>query len=100
MDDGRRFTSGHLKKSKAKANESITNSSNQPFDSEKISTDVGQNKKNCNRAVLSLTESALLVDMLKGEGYDVIKAAGAGYKILAVIQGNYSCNKYLKLKLY
>ena len=76
MDDGCRFFSSHLSKSKDEAfNEA----------------------KNNKRAVSSFTESALMVDILKTEGYDVIEAAGAGYKVLAVIQGRLNFNTFIIL---
>lgn len=60
------------------------------FDTSKDTTPCLSPKiRNTKRAVSSLTESALLVDILKNEGYEVIEAAGAGYKILAVIQGKW-----------
>ena len=83
MDDGNRFVSGHLKNIASGSYEMSENTSKA-----KESSDVSPKSRNTKRAVSSLTESALLVDILKNEGYDVIEAAGAGYKILAVIQGN------------
>ena len=80
MEDGRRFFSSHLLKPESYSSESNKSSAN-----------LDAKNKNTKRAVSSLTESALLVDILRNEGYDVIEAAGAGYKILAVIQGkNYT----------
>ena len=74
MDEGCRFFSSHLSKSKDEAfNEA----------------------KNNKRAVSSFTESALMVDILKTEGYDVIEAAGAGYKVLAVIQGKLNLKTFI-----
>ena len=77
MEDGRRFFSSHLLKPESDLSESNKSSGN-----------LDAKNRNAKRAVSSLTESALLVDILRNEGYDVIEAAGAGYKILAVIQGN------------
>ena len=77
MEDGRRFFSSHLLKPESYSSELNKSSGN-----------LDAKNKNTKRAVSSLTESALLVDILRNEGYDVIEAAGAGYKILAVIQGN------------
>jgi len=76
MEDGRRFFSSHLLKPESDLSESNKSSGN-----------LDAKNKNTKRAVSSLTESALLVDILRNEGYDVVEAAGAGYKILAVIQG-------------
>ena len=76
MEDGRRFFSSHLLNPESDLSESNKSSGN-----------LDAKNKNTKRAVSSLTESALLVDILRNEGYDVIEAAGAGYKILAVIQG-------------
>ena len=92
MDDGNRFVSGHLKNIASGSHEMSENTSKA-----KESSDTSPKSRNTKRAVSSLTESALLVDILKNEGYDVIEAAGAGYKILAVIQGKfieYDINSY------
>ena len=106
MDDGRRFISSHLGKSKTvtscDSSANTTKTSNEPVESKTCATNVSPKMRNYKRAVSSLTESALLVDILKSEGYEVIEAAGAGYKILAVIQGNYffhqmSYNKVLAI---
>ena len=78
MNDGSRFASGHLKNITSCANELSESTSK---------VNLSPKSRNTKRAVSSLTESALLVDILKNEGYEVIEAAGAGYKILAVIQG-------------
>ena len=89
MDDGRRFVSSHLEQCKPVIKEPSEHNSNIPetTTSDTSSAPLSANIRNTKRAVSSLTESALLVDILKNEGYDVIEAAGAGYKILAVIQG-------------
>ena len=98
MDDGCRFFSNHLSKSKHEAftttlqNDSARNLS---LESDLGSVSANQNARNNKRAVSSFTESALMVDILKAEGYDVIEAAGAGYKVLAVIQGKLICNAFI-----
>ena len=102
MDDGCRFFSNHLSKSKDEAftttldNDSARNLS---LESALGSISANQKARNNKRAVSSFTESALMVDILKTEGYDVIEAAGAGYKILAVIQGKLVCNKFIIFRL-
>jgi len=78
MSDGTRFASGHLKNISSCNTELSENTSK---------VNLSPTSRNTKRAVSSLTEFALLVDILKNEGYEVIEAAGAGYKILAVIQG-------------
>ena len=78
MNDGTRFASGHLRNSASCGTELSENTSK---------ANLSPASRNTKRAVSSLTEFALLVDIMKNEGYEVIEAAGAGYKILAVIQG-------------
>ena len=78
MNDGTRFASGHLRNTSSCGTELSENTSK---------ANLSPTSRNTKRAVSSLTESALLVDIMKNEGYEVIEAAGAGYKILAVIQG-------------
>ena len=87
MESGSRFVSRHLKSIKAGASELSESTSTKTSDANVSTANLSPKLKNTKRAVSSLTESALLVDILKNEGYDVIEAAGAGYKILAVIQG-------------
>ena len=88
MDDGRRFVSTHLNKPRD-SNETDDKASEPTNIDASSSASLSLKTKTTKRAVSSLTESALLVDILKNEGYEVIEAAGAGYKILAVIQGNH-----------
>jgi len=78
MNDGTRFASGHLRNTSPCGTELSENTSK---------ANLCPSSRNTKRAVSSLTEFALLVDIMKNEGYEVIEAAGAGYKILAVIQG-------------
>ena len=88
MDDGRRFVSNHLNQPRD-SNEADEKASEPTNIDASSSASLSLKTKTTKRAVSSLTESALLVDILKNEGYEVIEAAGAGYKILAVIQGNH-----------
>ena len=99
MVDGRRFVSSHIEQCKPNTSKQSEQNSNfpeaPPFDAS--SAPLSPKIRNTKRAVSSLTESALLVDILKNEGYDVIEAAGAGYKILAVIQGKWEQQSTYKI---
>ena len=102
MDDGCRFFSNHLSKAKDEAFEAKLDNDtarNLSLESDLSSVGASQKARNNKRAVSSLTESALMVDILKTEGYDVIEAAGAGYKVLAVIQGKLICNTFILFRL-
>ena len=99
MVDGCRFSSSHLSKSKDEAFTTNDSTGNRSLESDLGSVGAKQKGRNNKRAVSSFTESALMVDILKTEGYDVIEAAGAGYKVLAVIQGKLNCNRFITFRL-
>ena len=84
VDESRRFFSSHL----IESNDCRNDHGNTAAEAS-TSYSASPQKKSVKRAVSSFTESALMVDILKTEGYDVIEAAGAGYKILCVIKGVY-----------